>query len=262
MKPIDSRIKYKTLETAKEKGVTVASKESGIPYQTIYSWCKQEGIKTNNKARVTSNPFNTEKEESLYYLGLLATDGNVSSSNNQISISLIDKEPIEAMSKYIDINYYVYEVDGTTRYVINFANEETKEFLMSCGITPNKSKSLELNIPFSPGLLRGIIDGDGSYSYKEYNGKISRCITIKSSSNLFRQQIVSYLSEVGIQSTDRQDVVYIRVKSARRLYDLLYPTTEVIHIPRKRRTFELIINHTDRRGTYTVRDSSGRYSKK
>ena len=110
---------------------------------------------------VKGNPFeDLEDDQTLYWLGYIATDGNVSNTHNGIRLNCGEKD------KYI-LNKYIKFLNSKVRiqrqfnkkynifeYSVGFGNEEVKKFLVNLGITPRKSLTLELKIPISYSLLR------------------------------------------------------------------------------------------------------------
>ena len=111
----------------------------------------------------------TFKDEDLWYLvGLVATDGNLSSDGRHIDITAKDRNFLETIKQKLELpNKIGIKRNGTGRehHRIQISNKNLYEFLMSVGLTSNKSLSLgELKIPTErfPDFIRGVIDGDGS----------------------------------------------------------------------------------------------------
>lgn len=110
-----------------------------------------------------------------YAIGLLATDGNVSSSGRHVSLVSKDIEQIENLQTCLGIRRKVGIVysgyNGAPAFRIQIGSVELHRFLRSIGMHPAKSKTMEsLAIPddFFFDFLRGVIDGDGhSYSYMD-----------------------------------------------------------------------------------------------
>lgn len=229
------------------------SKEFGIPFQTIYSWCYKEKIDCNTKKWVKSNCFDLTNKEAQYYIGLLATDGCVTKNRN-INMSLTDEEPIKKLAEFLHINYYTKFYGKSMRYIISFCDKPTFDFLNLIGISPNKAKSLQLAVPITWDMLRGIMDGDGSYSYKNYNGRISRQSSLKSSSFAFVTQVSSFLTSNSISNNITHDLYFgypqyklnIYTKDIIKYYENMY-YDNCVCIQRKKDTLELIINHVDKR---------------
>ena len=108
------------------------------------------------------------KDEDLWYLvGLIATDGNLSSDGRHIDITAKDAEFLKdlKMTLGLDNKVGVKRNGSGVCWHIQFANRNFYDFLLSIGLTPKKSLTLgELKVPtkwFSD-FVRGVIDGDGS----------------------------------------------------------------------------------------------------
>ncbi len=109
------------------------------------------------------------KDKDLWYLvGLIATDGNLSSDERHIDITSKHRDFLETVKRMLGLeNKIAIKHSGSSAreyYHIQFANKNFYEFLLSIGLTPRKSLTLgELKIPtewFSD-FIRGVIDGDG-----------------------------------------------------------------------------------------------------
>jgi len=105
-----------------------------------------------------------------YIIGIIATDGNLSSDLRHLIITSKDYEMVINCRKYLGINN---KISRTARggskdkkyYMLQFGDKNFFEFLLELGLTPRKSKTIsELKIPdkYFAGFLRGCIDGDGS----------------------------------------------------------------------------------------------------
>jgi len=109
------------------------------------------------------------KGSNLWYLvGLIASDGSLSSDGRHIDITSKDHNFLTGLVKKLAIaNKIGIKNRGTNKqaYRIQIANRNFYDFLLSIGLTQNKSLTLgALNVPcqFFVDFLRGLIDGDGS----------------------------------------------------------------------------------------------------
>ncbi len=110
------------------------------------------------------------KDKDLWYLvGLIATDGNLSSDGRHIDITSKNLDFLETIKKMLGLENKVgikYRGKRIGEYYrIQIANKNFYEFLLSVGLTPKKSLSLgklKISIQWFPDFLRGVIDGDGS----------------------------------------------------------------------------------------------------
>jgi hypothetical protein len=116
----------------------------------------------NHRKELTIEPAN------LWYLvGLITSDGCLSKDGRHVDITPKDRN---FLSQIRDLLGVMNTVGTKNRHRINEAfylqlsNKNLYEFLLSIGLTPNKSLHLtSLDIPenFFVDFLRGLIDGDG-----------------------------------------------------------------------------------------------------
>lgn len=200
---------------------------------------KRNNIKTLNLSEsqsIRGNVFNSNSEESFYWLGFLAADGTIHSKSNRILLGSAEKDEkhLEKYSLFVKSNikkvfnkrFNIFEIR------VQFRNKEIKQYLENIGITSNKSKTLELNIPLNSHMLRGVFDGDG-YTRKGI-------FEIATASEKFAKQIVNFLKENEIHSTNRKlktglFIVGVYTKSsAKKLFDLFYKDA-TIFLERKKK---------------------------
>ena len=111
-----------------------------------------------------------------YVIGIIATDGNLSSDLRHIHITSKDEEMILNCKRCLDINNTIGKKarggsNDKKYYVLQFGDKNFFEFLLGIGITPKKSKTIgKLKIPerYFKDFLRGCIDGDGSISISNH----------------------------------------------------------------------------------------------
>lgn len=117
-----------------------------------------------------------------YAIGLIATDGNLSSSGRHINFTSKDFEQINNFQKALGINLRIgRKSSGQVRdkiyYVVQIGDVLFYDFLISIGITQAKSKIIgQVAIPrtFFFDFLRGVLDGDGYvHSYFDSRWKSS-----------------------------------------------------------------------------------------
>lgn len=103
-----------------------------------------------------------------YLVGLITSDGNLSKDGRHIDITAKEKNFLQRIKEsLILVNKVCKKNKGTPKqaYRIQIANKEFYEFLLSIGLTQNKSLTIgELKVPkeYFIDFLRGCIDGDGS----------------------------------------------------------------------------------------------------
>lgn len=136
-----------------------------------------------------------ENKDLWYFVGLIATDGNLSSDGRHISVTAKDPLFLEALKKSLGLQNKVgmkRNGTGMESFQIQFANRNFYDFLLSIGLTPRKSLTLgELQVPdewFSD-FLRGVIDGDGCIRSWVHptNGKEQWSLRVYSASLPFMQ---------------------------------------------------------------------------
>lgn len=120
--------------------------------------------------------------ELAYAVGLITTDGSLSSDGRHINLTSKDIDQIKnfaeilSLKNKIELKKSSYNPNGTY-YQIQFGNVRLYRFLQEIGLFPNKSKSLgALKIPrkYFADFLRGHLDGDGfTYSYWDKRWKSS-----------------------------------------------------------------------------------------
>lgn len=191
-----------------------------VSYETIKKLCLLENIWNPDRNKLTRRLYNHEpvlvkqnpfldlsNSNVQYYLGLLATDGNV--YKNCISLSL-KEEDLDSIIKYAifcgcnkDNVKYTKDNRYENYYMCNFRFNNCKiaDYLKNLGIVENKSLILNLNTDLTWNMLRGIIDGDGCFYYhKSKKGKNIYKITVSSSSICFINQIKDFLNLNNIKS--------------------------------------------------------------
>jgi hypothetical protein len=112
------------------------------------------------------------RSDLAYAIGLIATDGCLSSNGLLIDLTSNDREQLENYSKCLGVNLKITEKssgNGRKSLRIQFKNRLFYDFLLSIGLTPKKSltmKNLAIPKEYFFDFLRGCFDGDGSsYSY-------------------------------------------------------------------------------------------------
>lgn len=190
-----------------------------------------------------------------YGVGLLATDGCLSSDNRHIEFSSKDKERVANFKECFRItNRITLKRRGTFPktqcYRVQFGNVKLYDFLIKIGLYPHKSHTLrELKIPkkFFADFLRGVIDGDGCIDYfmhSESEEKQFRIRIASASRNFFEwlSYMLSGLLHIkrNIQCTSKYCQLCYYKKAFRRLVKFIYLGPNIIFIKRKRLVAELL----------------------
>lgn len=116
-----------------------------------------------------------------YAIGLIATDGSLSNDGRHIELTSKDRAQLETFMRCLDIKVKIgTKRSGSTNAMtgrIQFGDVILYKFLLSIGLTPNKTRTIGLlNIPdkYFFDFLRGHHDGDGSFhSYWDKRWKSS-----------------------------------------------------------------------------------------
>lgn len=145
-----------------------------------------------------------------YTVGLITTDGNLSSDRRHIEFTSKDLQLIRTFKRCLGIkNKIGFKTSGFSdkKYPhIQFGNVELYNWLVKIGLTPRKSKTMgKIDIPDKhfPDFLRGHFDGDGScYSYwdKRWHSSFMFYITFISASEkhiLWLKQKISKVMELS-----------------------------------------------------------------
>ena len=107
-----------------------------------------------------------------YALGLITSDGNLSSDGRHLAFISTDMDLIDTFKQCLNLknSASLKKCNGYSRgnskkcYVVQFGNVKLYRLLKLIGLGPNKSKNIAgLFVPrkYFPDFLRGLIDGDG-----------------------------------------------------------------------------------------------------
>jgi hypothetical protein len=159
-----------------------------LPNRTIKSigW-KAQDLKlvanrniTNKKTVFNFSFFNNVNPLSCYIAGLIAADGCIDTKRGNVWFSQKKKELVEYIktSLYANNNIWYRKRKNTEEYSIAFKSHKLVEDIKNnFGIIDNKSK---IGLPIPPSIkelndiycyIAGLIDGDGSISYKKRTPK-------------------------------------------------------------------------------------------
>lgn len=231
----DILAKYKAGMTQKEIANIYGTYNTSIRRKLIENGITPRGNSEVQRV-VKSNPFVDYKTNrtAQYFIGLLATDGCIHKNAIILTLQEKDQHILQQYAKFIGygvkVNKLYRKKYNNYEYYVKFRHLEVVEFLKSLGITERKSYNLQLNIPLTIDILRGILDGDGSIG--TYN-KLTRVCLI-SASKLFITQVSSFLSnELHVynivsfrQNTQLYALKIHRQKEILYLYNLLYNDTQ------------------------------------
>ena len=108
-----------------------------------------------------------------YAVGLIATDGNLSSDSRHIHFTSKDFELAKLFREYLKLDVIIGKKarggeEDKKYFVVQFGDVVFYRFLQKIGLTIRKSKTIgKLNIPdkYFFDFIRGCIDGDGSIGW-------------------------------------------------------------------------------------------------
>ena len=130
-----------------------------------------------------------------YTIGLITTDGNLSSDGRHVYFTSKDLELAELFKRILGLSNKIGRKsrgggEQKKYFVVQFGDINFYRFLLSIGLMPNKSKILNsLKIPdkYFKDFLRGCIDGDGNiHCFKHPESQFFQLrVRIASASNSF-----------------------------------------------------------------------------
>lgn len=102
-----------------------------------------------------------------YAVGVIATDGNLSSDRRHLAIPSIDRDLLETIRDCLGVDNRITQQKSTSGFIhrLQWSDRALYDWLLTIGLTPAKSLTLRpLLIPdeYFVDFFRGCIDGDGS----------------------------------------------------------------------------------------------------
>lgn len=195
--------KYKEI-----KNIKSVSKCLGISRNIVRKIliCNNINIKRNIR-QLDHNSFKDINNESCYWAGFLAADGNVSKDTFYVSLGLweTDIEHIKKFLNFVKSDRHIFiqkrkQKSGliTTNCSVRIYSQQIKKDLCkNFNVVPQKTKILDPpninNIENIKNFIRGYFDGDGSISWNKTNNKPR--FEIASSSHVFINWIKNIFSK-------------------------------------------------------------------
>ncbi|MBL7157431.1 MAG: hypothetical protein ISS92_04640 [Candidatus Omnitrophica bacterium] len=183
-----------------------------------------------------------------YGIGLIATDGCLSSDGRHIEFSSKDLESVNNFKKSFKLkNRIGRKTRGTLPdklyHRIQFGNVKFYKFLLTIGLSPRKSHTLKgLRVPkhFFADFLRGVIDGDGSIGYfmhPESKKKQFR-VRIASASIDFLKWLKNKINKLlpikgSIKLKTRAYELCYYKNDSKKLVNFIYYDTDIVYLKRK-----------------------------
>lgn len=229
---MDSKTKLKIVELY-NKGLTTREVEDTLDLNkgSARYWLIKQGIELRktkglkfhvNKVKVLLEVIQSKvgTPEFDYFIGILATDGNICKSKVSLQFAENNKEILEHWKNFldnnVDIKAYTRRKDNRTYYEIKFKNQAIADFYKSYGITERKTFTLKL--PYlNWNVLLGIFDGDGCLT-KECKTPNSHSwrFSICSASIDFITQLNDFFVEQGFHPITRKIKNYYDISLGRK----------------------------------------------
>lgn len=190
----------------------------------------------------------TWRPELAYVVGIFASDGNLGRDGMYLDVTSKDKDILENILSILDMNHIKIgkKNNGSSNeaYRIQFKRVLFYKWLMSIGLTPDKSKTISaLDIPdqFFFDFLRGEWDGDGTiYCCKDNRWKNSYVVTLgfASGSRAFLEwlqiEINKRIATTGhIHKGKRALQLRYARKDSRKVFDAMFYENGLPHLHRK-----------------------------
>lgn len=200
--------------------------------------------------------------EALYWIGFIASDGNIGKDRARIQIALQagDIEHLRKMSKFFsegdDIPVKESEkenlLDGykcQKGVQLRFSSERIHKRLVDLGFTSTKTYNFEIHpsLKYSRDFWRGYVDGDGWIVNTEKNQIVGLCSYLESNLLAFLDFIrTNNIETEQIPRLKNNQVLYtldFKHHKMHQILDLLYKDSE-IYLDRKYESYKQIKNKT------------------
>ena len=210
----------------------------------------------NKKYSFNEQFFQTLTPQSLYFLGVLATDGcisNIDGEKYEIRIESADKDLVESLKRIIQadnqLHHYQRIKDGTlvSTWVLSLRSKQAVHDIIQFGVTPRKTFAMQfpchVDNAFLAHYIRGVFDGDGSVFFLKPKEVLLLNSKISSACKPYLESIAQKLNElIGISKRvyvekDKYYSVHYGIGDSVKLYDYMYKEAEN-YLSRKRCVFE------------------------
>lgn len=171
----------------------------GISFKRDYTKTR---YKRTNRYSLDEHFFDfIDTEEKAYFLGLLYSDGSVSS--NQFYLKMTDLDIIERLQRCLKTEIPIRTITPSKEswkqsYILQVSSKYLCNKLSKWGCIPNKARFIRLpkiNPPLISHFIRGFFDGDGCL---QLNDKIYHCrLDIVSASKEFLEDLRPIIAEHG-----------------------------------------------------------------
>ena len=206
--------------------------------------------------------FKEQNSNMAYILGFLASDGNVSSSENSINIQLqrADEQILKDIKEIVQSNRpldYYTTVAGRETVKFQVWSSSWKNDLSLYGIIPNKTFNLQppnyLKKEYRIDYIRGYFDGDGSIWWKENNFHQCYWDIVGASNSVINWIYQTLVNDYGIinsfginnfytsNDVKMYKISYYGFEKIKLLYSALYYDDNVLCLKRKKEKMETIL---------------------
>jgi len=210
------------------------------------------GSGSGQERKVKENPFyDVFNPTTQYWLGMLAADGNLSSTKYSIRLSQSSEraEVLEEYRRFLngdDIKIFITKGEKAKKdtHLIVFGNKLIHTFLNTLGFTSRKSHTLDITFPITWDFIRGYFDGDGSAKYYKNGGytiKItcSNSIMISKIEGFFNKEYIkNYITYKDKINCPEQRDIHIKAESREIFYKKMYYDNTLFCVKAKRAIIE------------------------
>lgn len=175
------------------------------------------------KYRIDKDFFKTWSQEMAYVLGFITADGSLEDASylrgRYIRIYSKDKDILEKIKMVMNSGHRIVAIEpkqfllrgkqyqSKRKYMLRIGNHELYNDLIKLGITPRKSKTIQLLSPpkfFSQYYLRGYLDGDGCIYCNTDRGRLRVIFTSGSKKFLEKlSTIINALLNLEVKKVSR-----------------------------------------------------------
>jgi hypothetical protein len=225
----DLASKMPDVEAAKVLGVSMVTFYKARKHFQIPSYFKQTGNRKKKSGETycfldyNERYFEViDSSDKAYFLGLLASDGNISPRLTAVRIALKETDSwiLEQFRKFLgnqapELRTKISKNNGKEALPqknLVLSRKAMVDDLIKLGITPNKSHTLKLSCDlgnFKKDFLRGVWDGDGSITQRRFK--------VTTASLEFAYQLQNWISDI---STVLLPIKTELTKNGKELYSL------------------------------------------
>lgn len=210
--------------------------------------CIRKEKNNNSKYKYNTNIFKNLNENTLYILGLLYTDGNITGNFRfSIGLKIGDHFILKKIGKLIrNSENLIYEKPKKSpssnnytkgSYILSCNNKEIIKDLLNLGLFPNKTNKIKPKecLINSRDFWRGCIDGDGWVRYNKkyliigFGGTKEMCEGLLN----FCKKFIKIKSKIQKRTENNYHEISISGKKAEFIHKILYENS-ILFIERKK----------------------------